>query len=304
MYYIIYIDVYFLVNFLLNGLLLCLLKWCEDGDGSWFEKKNIGRILSGAALGGILSCLALPLLSEHPFWVGNIGINVIVSWFMLRTAFGTSKVREQVQKVIRFVLMEILVSGMLQLLLFPADFSGNGKPKEGIGAGTVLVTVGIIVLILGEIRKEEKRKRQIQSHLYTVRFAHKGKEAEEVALLDTGNHLKDPVTGRGVVIVQAQLARKLLGELETARIMAVAKGKTLDYLPENPVKLIPFHSLGQLHGMMSGILVEQMTVYTEQGEKIHKKVQIGIMEEGLSGEQLYGVILHECYIREEVYGEL
>ena len=79
-------------------------------------------------------------------------------------------------------------------------------------------------------------------------------------------------------------------------VVSYANGKT-DYIPVNPVKLIPFHSLGEQHGVMPGVLIDKMVVQKEQEERIYEKVQIGIMEEILSGEELYQVILHEEYVR-------
>ena len=296
MHYIIYIDVYFLVNFLMNGLLLRLLDWSIGNGTDYIEKKKAVKMAGGAFLGSILTCFSMLVITKWRFVICPVLIHGLIGWSMIRITFAVRGIKNQLKLLLRLSLLQILAGGILNLLFFRSTYGKTSYDDYGLGV-LPMVAAGLgVAILLREVLKDNKREKRILCHLYGVKFYHRGKEIEGTAFLDTGNHLREPFTGKAVVVIEKELAKKLLGQREILSIMAYANGKT-DYIPVNPVKLIPFHSLGEQHGVMPGVLIDKMVVQKEQEERIYEKVQIGIMEEILSGEELYQVILHEEYVR-------
>lgn len=287
MHYIIYIDVYFFVNFFMNTLLLKLLCRSEGRKGR--------RIPFAAFVGGILSSFFMVIGQQNPFLIGMAWIHGLIGWVMVRIVFDCKGMRRQLRLVLRLFLLEILVGGILNWFLLNKNGSIRSDEKTVVGLMPMVATAIAAVLFLWEVMKEYRREKQIRSHLYPVKLCHEEKEVDVIALLDTGNHLREPVTGKPVVVVEKCVADKLLGESEVAGMMMVLSSTSLGAISMEPVKLIPFHSLGNRHGMMPGRIIEKMVINKEQEEEIFEKVLIGIMGEELSGDGTYQMILHEAY---------
>ncbi len=290
MYYIIYIDVYFFVNFFMNILLLYLL--CKS------EGERTGYIPLAAFFGGTLSCLFVVFIPQELSFNWILWVNGVLDWLMVCIVFRGRSIKRRFRLLMRFGLLEILLGGILKWMLVeqneplnPMNESQDIRMLSVIASGTVAVWV--LLKVIGDGQKEK----QVRNHLYPVKLCHAGKEVEAIALLDTGNHLREPVTGKPVVVVESCVAGKLLGEMETARMMSCVNGVVLEKTVEDSIKLIPFHSLGKSHGIMPGRTIEKMILYEDADEKICEKVLIGIMGEELSGDGLYQIILHEAYIK-------
>ena len=280
----------------MNGLLLRLLDWSIGNGTADTKKKKAVRMTGGAFLGSILTCFSILMMTKWTFLMWPVWIHGLIGWSMIRVTFAVRGIRNQLRLLLRLSLLQILAGGILNLLFFRSAYGKTPYNDYGLGL-LPMVAAGLgVVILLREVLKDNKREKKILCHLYGVKFYHRGKEIEGIAFLDTGNHLREPFTGKAVVVIEKELAKKLLGQMEVLSIMAYADGKP-DHIPVNPVKLIPFHSLGEQHGVMPGVLIDKMVVQKEQEERIYEKVQIGIMEEILSGEELYQVILHEEYVK-------
>ena len=77
------------------------------------------------------------------------------------------------------------------------------------------------------------------------------------ALLDSGNTLKDPVTGLPVLVADARAAMELL-QLQESELLhpieTISRGKHVG------LRLIPYCAVGQPAGMLLGIQVDQLQI--------------------------------------------
>ena len=71
-----------------------------------------------------------------------------------------------------------------------------------------------------------------------------------VALRDTGNNLRDPVTGESVLVAGADVAEKLLG-LSAYQLSHPVETLAYGILPG--MRLIPYHAVGQPGGIMVAV---------------------------------------------------
>ena len=116
----------------------------------------------------------------------------------------------------------------------------------------------------------QKRKK-----LYHVSFCNKGRQAECVALWDTGNQLREPMKGRAVHIVD----RKILEEL------GISAG--------NFVGLAGYTSLGARDSVIPLYELEQMCVWEDGKRKqVQNDVVAGCAGCGLMAKKAYKVILN------------
>lgn len=78
-----------------------------------------------------------------------------------------------------------------------------------------------------------------------IELFHEGKRIQLLALRDTGNTLRDPITGEGVLVVSADAASALTG-LDAAQMK-----NPVETAANHPgFRLIPYHAVGQPGGML------------------------------------------------------
>ena len=96
-----------------------------------------------------------------------------------------------------------------------------------------------------------------------------------IGLLDSGNSLYEPITGRPVVIVEDAVL------LESGYI-----------LPVTGYFAIPYHAIGTEKGILKGVFADELEIRQEQGETKYQRVMLGIYEGKISNADAYQVILH------------
>lgn len=96
-----------------------------------------------------------------------------------------------------------------------------------------------------------------------VELCHNGKTLKLVAFRDTGNTLRDPVTGRSVMVVDAKIATALTGLTEKELMHPV---ETMEKAPG--FRLIPYRSVGQPGGMLLALFVKKTRIGCAKGSAV------------------------------------
>lgn len=111
--------------------------------------------------------------------------------------------------------------------------------------------------------------------IYKVKLRGNDNEIELDALADTGNSLREPISGRPVSVVEEEYFLKLSG------IRAPEK-----------LKAIPYHSVGRDNGIMEGYEVPEIIIKGKEENIRWQKVIIGISRNKISANGKYQMILH------------
>lgn len=122
-------------------------------------------------------------------------------------------------------------------------------------------------------------------------------ELETKAMIDTGNMLKEPITGTPVIVVEATLLekampREILNNLENiigGDFKEVKEDIKKEYLTR--LKLIPYSSLGKQNGMLVGIKPEYIEIENEEQTKKIENVIIGIYNKSLTKKGEYRALV-------------
>ena len=109
-----------------------------------------------------------------------------------------------------------------------------------------------------------------------VELAYGDKHLHITALQDTGNTLRDPVTGRDVLVVGADVASELIG-LTPHQLQSPVE--SVGVLPG--LRLIPYHSVGT-RSFMLAMRLQNVKIGTWQGSSL-----VAFAPEGLSSEGTY-----------------
>lgn len=112
-----------------------------------------------------------------------------------------------------------------------------------------------------------------------LKIAYEGRSASLVALKDTGNTLKDPVTGEPVLVISAEVACRLTG-LTVEQLRKPLE--TLVFRPLPGLRLIPYRSVGNGGSFLLAKRFEDVTI----GDK-KQSALVAFAAEGLGTGEIY-----------------
>lgn len=253
MYYEVYADVLFVKNLWMDLLLLFITAWANR------TPVRVGRILAAAVLGGLGACaltIASPGLTGAGYFLGTLALAA----GMTKTAYPG---REHLGERILSVYLEgMMLGGMIRYLEQFHSLAGVWfLVASSVSAGLILA---------GERFLKYRKRRQSLTCRVTLR--HGQSRAKLDALYDTGNSLRDPVSGKPVSI------------LEEERLQELLEQSGLENLP----RVIPYRTISQ-RGILYAYVLEEMEVEGPDGSRTLKKPLLAGMPEG-KGQ--YPMILH------------
>ena len=254
MYYEVYIDVLFLENFMMDSLLLLAINTIRKSG------TIRGRIFLGGAVGSALTCMVifLPLPGIAKFLLYHMLVNII----MLKTGIKTKGIKALLKNLGLLYLFSFLFGGVLHFF----------RPYIRTASLFFFVAVGSYYLLIKGweiLRKAERKQKNICK---VIVHTDTGKH-ELKALIDTGNTLEDPVTGKPVSIIDKVAARALCGET-----------------PLKGFHYIPYRCVGK-ESVMPAFQIDRMCICTEEEKWVSCPV-FGIGEERIDKQDEYQMILN------------
>lgn len=243
----VYLDLVMGLNFLVDLLLLTGTNRLAGYPA------GLGRAAVGAAVGGLYGGACL--LPGFRF-LGNLFWRVISLGLISILAFGPES--GTVRRGVLFTLLSMALGGIVLTL-------GSG------GLGALIAAAAAVCLMCGlGFTSGAGQKRYIP-----IQLIHGGKTVLLTALHDTGNTLRDPVTGERVLVTGPETARLLLG-LEREALMDPVG--TMVQLGMPGLRLIPYRSVGRGQGMLLGIRVPEMRINGRREQGL-----VAFAPEGLEG---------------------
>lgn len=282
MYYELYIDVFFLVNFMLDVFVLMLVKSCMK------YQTSILRIMLAAALGSGGLCIFLLLPVRNRIGVQLLFYVVIYSAMVL-VGFHIKSIRGFLRCLIILYAVSFLVSGI---------YTGIARKIQGFSK--LFLSSMAIYWLIRIVIKLFKIISAGQCNIYPVRIIHKGAIVDMKGLWDTGNQLHSPYNRKGVSIVGYEdvcsyLQKDVLDKLNMYLQQGVntyQKEQITDEIPdEEPVMLIPYRTIGNQHGLLPVIEVDNICIQKDGEVLEYPKALIGISKEKVTKSANYQMIL-------------
>ena len=247
----VFFTVVVLINFSVDLLLLLTVDHIRG------QTTKTGRYCLAASVGGIYGgCCIFPGLAflGYPIWrlVILAAIGVI--------AFGCRK--SSVHGCALFVLLSMALGGIMQAM--------GDERISSLLLGAALLLGLCVFGFHGWVSHQE---------LVEVELFAQGKKEKLLALRDTGNGLRDPVTGQQVLVADAQSARTLFG-LDRQQLRCPIETVAAGIVPG--LRLIPYRTVGQSAGMLVAIRLEHVRIGKWQGSTL-----VAFAPEGLGENQAY-----------------
>ena len=181
---------------------------------------------------------------------------------------------------------------------------GNGKTIEeillaltgwgGIGNSNWYI-FAILFLYLSTYISFKVVKNHINKNeiIYTAIIKIEEKKLEIKVLLDTGNMLKDPITGDTVIIIEKEklydiLPLELLNNIDN---FFEFDNKVIKNEYQTRLRIIPFTSVGKRNGMMVGIKADYVSIITDIDEIKKDNAIICVYEKKFSKTDKYSGLI-------------
>ena len=242
-----YIDVVIVLNFLVDFLLLLgTNRICGHPPA-------VGKAAISAALGGLYGGACL--LPGFQF-LGNLLWRAVSLALMALIAFGWSA--SAMRRGIVFAFLSMALGG-IAFGLGNESFWGIGVSAMGV---FLLCRLGFSGIVGG-------RK------FIPVELFHNDKKLRITALQDTGNTLRDPVTGTPVLVVAAEVGERITG---LSREQLRRPVESMQALPG--LRLIPYNAVGRQGGLLLAMRIPKVKVGAWQGSSLVAFAPDGLSPDG------------------------
>ena len=288
----IYIDIIIVENLIMNYIILYATALISKSKISHL------RIFLASLIGAIYAITEY--ISKLDIY-SNMLMKVILSIIIIIVAFYPQNVKKLCKQLVLFYLTTFTFGGIATYLIYVLK-PQNIVIKNGVYVGTYVLKVIFIGAIVGTIIliisfKLAKNKITKKDMFCKVKIKLNAKEVTLDAMVDTGNMLKEPLTGNPVVVVEKTSLYDLIPK-EILNNTESILGGDFEKIPENikeeyisRLKIIPFSSLGKQNGMLLGIKPEKLEVINEQNEEQKNNVIIGIYNKSLTKRGEYKALI-------------
>lgn len=294
---VIYADVLFFINFIINYILL----FTAARIGRLPYKKR--RIAVAAFAGGLYSVgMFLPDFSI----IYTVVAKIMSIFAIVAVAYNIRGVKLYFKSVCYFGLVTLCFGGGAFMVLYFTDLgaSGGAVISNGIlyfNLPWQFLILGIIIsyLIIKIVLSALRGKSSGGNDYAYIKIVLEEREIVIRALIDTGNALYDPISSYPVIVAEFDSLKPILSD-ELCEIYKDQLNNNIDYISAftyttkkiAKFRIIPYSSLGMDNGLMLGFVPDKAFHLENESEKDMGKVIIGIYGKQLSSDKSFQGLLH------------
>lgn len=269
MHYELYVDSLFFINFIMNLYLLILV------DRSTLRTATPGRLAAGAAVGA--ACFLLPFAGGGPVPL-KLGAGLAAGTVgMLCVTFPVKNLRMFLRLLERLALYSFGLGGLMLFLIKSLPFAR----EEITGVLGLAGAGGLAFLAFCRLPFGAKGK----NGLCRATLCCGGTQMSVNALIDSGNGLAEPISGKPVCVVGKEVFGQLMGDADM------------------PFRAIPYHSIGRKRGIMKGYLLPELRLEVDGLERKFVQVYVAVSENEISGAEDAGAESVKMIINPRLFSE-
>ena len=299
---IVYIDVLFGVNLIINCALLILTA----------KLGRLPMIKWRIATAGVMGALyAVFMFFPSMGVIYSTGAKLIFSCLAVAVAYNIHGVRLYFKALGIFYLTTLCFGGgVFALCCFTragaavGAIISNGVFYMNLPWQVLLVAVGGSYIVIRVVWNSMRGRLQRENMCVGISIFLDGKRVDLNALIDTGNTLYDPLTSAPVIVVEYGKIKELLPG--NARCILEKDGGCNAGLWHDDVaqtnlklRLIPFSSLGTENGMLMGFKPDKVAFYLNEQTNETDDIIVGVYSKRLTRDGSYSALLHPEVIRRD-----
>ncbi|MBM7552843.1 sigma-E processing peptidase SpoIIGA [Thalassobacillus pellis] len=292
----IYLDAVWLLNFLLDGMILTLTLAVTK---SYAPK---GRVMTAA----FVASLIVPLTIYFPdsFLTSPAG-KFIYSIAIISVAFSFKSLKIFLRNLVTFYFITFALGGALMAGHFfiqsNIHLSSDGMVTFSGGYGDPVSWLFVLIGFPVAWYFTKKRLEGIAvlkmkyEEIYDVSIEWKGKTVSSRGLVDSGNHLRDPITNKLVFLGDQVVFESFFNGDEWSLLKEVGESFDIGKIPERlqkDIRFIPYQGASGGSQFMLALQVDAITVHTKENTILLQKVLLGLQFGNMTEDDSYHVLLH------------
>ncbi len=259
---------------------LCLIViFCRLVNVKSSLKRMIFSALSGAVSDCILICFDRGMALKIIF--GNIIIPGIIIGIVL---YGNTVLN--VKLILKYIIIwyfnAFAFGGFISCI-----FGNTVSIYELFSCAAFIALFGCMILRRGNIAHIG----EVNENIYEITIYKDERSLKGFAKYDSANTLCEPVSGKDVIVCQADAVKDFLTEGEKIYAGLFPKlpdewdGKTL-------LRSIPYSSVGLRRGCLPGIALDRVCISKGRKKMVYKDCYLAISDNGISADKTYGFLLN------------
>ncbi|GGG10199.1 sigma-E processing peptidase SpoIIGA [Paenibacillus abyssi] len=301
-----YVDLVFLLNLFIDAAVLLMTAWVRGIRPRWI------RIGCAAGIG---ACYVVMMFVPQLSFLFAFGIKFALSLLMVWAAFGFVGLQHFLRNIAAFYGVNFAAAGGvfgLYFLLQSSTSFWNGiwfmrTGGQGTAFNLSLLFLGIAfaaaLLIYRLVLSGRKQREQLLSHVAEVIVQIGEREQRCKGLIDTGNHLYDPLTRTPVMIMEAALWAgdlppswmEKIKEAQVDRLLAGIGEETCVW--QDRLRLVPYRGVNRGTQFMLALKPDRVRIEQEGRVFESHKVLIGLDGGKLVSDGAYQAIIHPSLIQ-------
>lgn len=261
MYYELYIDLFFLENFMMDSILLLFVR-------SVFGKKSFTiRTFTAGVIAAVFSCVVIVI--RMPEAVKCFCNYCIIPVVMIWLGVKISNIVQLFEGILLLYFTAICLGGIMQLF----------RPYMGI-VSVMYVSALMGCFILKMSWNLLTREGNLQKRCCQVVLYDETKKWDIRAMIDTGNMLQDPAGQKPVHIISKKMAEKIYGTKMVEELLEYSLSKeNEEKWMKKKLHYIPCQTIQGTH-LLPVVTMEKMEIIQKSIIEIQMpQIGIGIMEE-------------------------
>lgn len=261
MYYELYIDLFFLENFMMDSILLLFVR-------SVFGKKSFTiRTFTAGVIAAVFSCVVIVI--RMPEAVKCFCNYCIIPIVMIWLGVKISNIVQLFEGILLLYFTAICLGGIMQLF----------RPYMGI-VSVMYVSALMGCFILKMSWNLLTREGNLQKRCCQVVLYDETKKWDIRAMIDTGNMLQDPAGQKPVHIISKKMAEKIYGTKMVEELLEYSLSKeNEEKWMKKKLHYIPCQTIQGTH-LLPVVTMEKMEIIQKSIIEIQMpQIGIGIMEE-------------------------
>ncbi|OBZ19098.1 sigma-E processing peptidase SpoIIGA [Bacillus sp. FJAT-27264] len=305
---VVYIDLIFAANLLIDGVLLWLTGWLVKLKVSWW------RLVLSAVVGALyVVMMFVPELTFLYTFLIKFGLSVIMLWI----AFGFGSLQRYLRTMGAFYIINFAAAGGIvgihYLLQSSGDIwngimftaAGGHAYRLKIGIWFVIALLPLVLLCFKAVHSSRIKREQLESYIGEVTVEIDDVTVTCLGLLDTGNRLSDPLTRIPVMVMESslwetQLPASWKGRLTQSsadQLLLETDGQSFGW--QDRIRLVPYRGVNRSASFMLALKPDLVTIKLDADTFCSKRVLIGLDGGTLSGDGAYRAVIHpDLVVRE------
>ena len=282
---ILYVDILFLINFCMDLFSLYITSRLLSCG-----RKNYALLIA-AVLGGIYSVFSVLYAGSA---VVSLIIDVFASVIITYIAFfGIKDIKKLFKACLLFYMVSLLIGGAVTAMYsFLNSFIGKDTVAEpdGLLKALIFIVLGAISAVCIKM-SEIILKNTVKTKSVSVKMKLDNKSVSFDALVDSGNLLKDPFSGKSVIVVTLSAIEKVL-PFDIRRAIKSKCYDISDISVKNAkrIRLIPVKTVAGSSTLV-GINADQIEITDEKGRAYPANALIAVDSSTANDFSGYGAVM-------------